>query len=294
MGEKIKSSQRIQAFSIRSCSVGTTLLDYLKSLDTEKSSTQIKSALDLGACRINGSIERFGKRVLVLGDRVKVDIDFAHRIKQNTPKKELKILYEDESVLILNKPVGLVVDKQSIQAFLSKNLFLVHRLDKATSGALCLAKTSIAQKAMETLFKKRQINKAYLAVVCGNLTQKEGVRKTFLAPLQTFDGQTLYGSKKGREVNAITRFHKVSSSSNKKFSTLWCQIETGKTHQIRVHLKEIGHPIVGDLLYGREADYPLEVDQMLLHSYKVAFENPISKKKIEVTAPMRKAFKAFL
>jgi 23S rRNA pseudouridine955/2504/2580 synthase len=269
---------------------GVTLAAFLK----EKlglSASMIKEGLDLGACRVSGLLERFGTRKLAAGEKVEVDIAFESRIEMNKPLK-VDVLYEDNELCIINKPAGLTVEAVSIKKFLGPGYYLVHRLDKATSGALCLAKSRQVQEKMELAFKQRCISKAYIAVSWGVFQGKERRIQTHLAPSGKFAGQTLYASNSGAAANAITHVKKLKACG--KVVSFLCTIATGKTHQIRVHLKEMGCPIIADVLYGRQAPYPLEVKRMLLHSYQLGFSHPISGEKVEVTAPISKSFKPFL
>ena len=279
-------------FTISAMHDGVTLLAFLKE-KTKASSSLIKSALDLGACRVSGTIERFGMLALKKGYTLKIDLDFQARVEANRPKKP-SVLYEDESIVLINKPAGLAINLESVQPFFSYPVFLVHRLDKGTTGCLCLAKTKGSLKLMEESFKQKKMFKTYLAISSGVLKKDKFVFSSCLVKDKSFTGQTLYKSMHNASyTNATTHVQKMKGGS-KHFNALWCKIETGKTHQIRVHLKEKGLPIVGDLLYARQSKYPIEVKNMMLHAYKLSFAHPITNIVIDSVAPIPSYFKTFL
>lgn len=271
---------------------GATLASLLKGI-TNASAGVIKAALDLGACSVNGKLERFASHSLKEGDKVAFDPEFKTRLQANTSTKPAT-LYEDDDLLIINKGAGLASEKEQIAPFFSFPITLVHRLDKRTTGALCLAKHAKAAKAMERLFKERQVHKTYLAISCGQFQKEQGTIRTCLVADKKLAGQTLYRSvARDGYTNATTHFQ-TAKGKKKGFTPVWCRIETGKTHQIRVHLKEAGHPIVGDLLYVSWTKFPLEVKNMLLHAYKLSFTHPITESTVEVKAPIPTYFKPFL
>jgi len=254
----------------------------------------IKALIDQGCCFIDGKLEKFGSKALTKGAVVELHLpDPASH--QQTPKSSKEafdpqaIVYQDEHLLIYNKPCGLVCSPQAITEHFSERLYLVHRLDKATSGALILAKTKAAQEALEDLFRDRMVEKVYTALVEGNVEKsqhkKEGTIKSYLIKKGSFDGQTIYGSNKafsqdqeGKE--AITHWKVLSEKEGK--SLIECRPKTGRTHQIRVHMQELGHPILGDIIYARQSGfYP----RMMLHASKVAFEHPFTGILLEVSVP---------
>ncbi|QVL57168.1 MAG: RluA family pseudouridine synthase [Simkaniaceae bacterium] len=251
-----------------------SLLSFLKE-KTTLSGREIKRALENGACRLNGKIERFGSAKLKTGDKVTF----------HPPKKmavgTLTVLHQDSSLTLFNKPSGVVSASE-------KGHHLVHRLDKGTSGVLLMARTIPIKRALETLFKKREVKKIYIAIVKGALRKEKGTIENKLGKKGTFQGQTLYGATPNGQL-AITHYKVLKTVKGQSLVEL--HPETGRTHQLRVHLSELGHPILGDLQYGRDAVFPKEIYRLCLHAYRLTFTHPRTGKKIQATAPLPKLFK---
>ncbi|MDJ0652320.1 MAG: RluA family pseudouridine synthase [Simkaniaceae bacterium] len=254
-----------------------SLLSFLKE-KTSLSGREIKRALENGACRFNGKIERFGATKLKIGDKV------IFHLPKKVPVGTLKVLYQDPALTLFNKPSGIISAP-------AKEHYLVHRLDKGTSGVLLMARTVPIRKALEILFKKREVKKIYIALVKGAPRKRQGTIENKLGEKGTCCGQTFYGaSPVGRQ--AITHYKVLQKG--KGVSLLELHPETGRTHQLRVHLSELGYPILGDLNYGRGATFPKQVDRLCLHAYQLFFTHPKTDKKVQTTAPLPKLFKNFI
>ncbi len=207
------------------------------------------------------------------GDQVSYRIPDAEDSTMKAEKIPLNVIFEDENILVINKPAGIVVHPDNtghttgtlVNAILAhcKNLSgiggvrrpgVVHRLDKDTSGVLIIAKNDVTHHKLTQLFHDRQVKKTYIALVKGGLKSKKG---RIEAPLSrdTVNRKRISVNKQGK--NAITTFEVVASYPH--VSLLKVNIETGRTHQIRVHLASIGHPVVGDQTYG---------DRLLNHEYR--------------------------
>lgn len=222
---------------------------------------------------------------------------------------ELPVLYEDDACMVISKPAGLTVhpgngtkeDEETLldalrPVFEKKGLpfseaeVLVHRLDKDTTGCLLVAKNGKAHMALQKQFADRTVDKRYLTLVAGKPTPPAAVID---API-------------GRHMNERTRMsvHQAVSARGAKTtyrtlgsddgaSLLECELHTGRTHQIRVHLKTIGHPVVGDATYGTGASHDLAeklgIDFLCLHAWKLSFESP-TKKKVSVVCPLPEKF----
>lgn len=252
-----------------------SLLQFLKE-KTKLSGREIKRALDEGVCRLNGQIERFGSVKLKVGDKV------LFRLPKHTENKVLSYLYQDPFLTLFNKPSGAVSTAE-------KGHYLVHRLDKGTSGVLLMARTLPMKKALETLFKKREIKKVYIALVKGVPRKEKGTIENKLGKKGSFHGQTLYGASQSGQ-KAITHYKVLEKK--KGYALIELHPETGRTHQLRVHLAELGHPILGDLLYGRDITFPKEIDRLCLHAYRLSFLHPKTGQKVEGTAPLPQIFRA--
>lgn len=216
----------------------------------------------------------------------------------HTIDKEIKILYEDDICLIVNKPCDLLVHNdgnqsdnltarvnyylQSIHA--SFNAHAIHRIDKDTSGAVFFCKIPFFQSFFDRQIEDHTIKKEYLAIVKGNFKYQ---KKTIHAPISRdrHNAKKMIIHKNGKQ--AISHVTKIKSQDG--FTLLNIKIETGRKHQIRVHLASIGYPIINDELYGTVIDSR----KLCLQSHKLSFIDPITKKTIEVIAPMDNRFKPF-
>lgn len=269
-------------FKVSSSDQGRGLLSFLRLHCVEASSVKaLKRAIEQKKCLINGKVETFSTHKLHVGDVVTVTL------QPKVPLPKISILYEDEALLLCNKPAGVVCDQKT---FPLKGI-LVHRLDKETSGLLMLAKKRAIFEVFVELFSSHQIEKSYLALVDGNLKPEKGKIESFLAKVHAYQGQTLYGSKPHGQ-KALTYFEVLSYAE--KASLVLCKPVTGRTHQLRVHLKEKGHPILGDHQYGKNFSCPFSPERHLLHAWKLTFPHPVTQKKIECTAPLPADFQAAL
>ncbi len=270
---------------------GMGLLQFLRENCVEAPSVKaIKRAIDSKLCSVNNHIETISSLSLEEGDTVVLK-EMAFE-KKKSEKLKIPILFEDKELLIVAKPAGLVCDPQSIQSVFGQ-VELVHRLDKETSGALILAKTPLAKEKMVVCFKERAIAKLYLAIVDGAVLKDEGTIDNFLGKKRALEGQTVYGAveqKKGQR--AITHWRCLNRS--KSASVVCCEPYTGRTHQLRVHLSGMGHPILGDIQYGKKFTSHYKPNRNLLHAYSVAFKHPTNGKQIKVIAPIPQDFKQAL
>ena len=275
-------------------SSGMALRSFLKEqLEGTVSLKQVKRLIDQGQCTVDGKVEKFGSLKLKAGQKVALSLERMGAEKSQKPTYSPKdILYEDPYYLIYNKPCGLTCAPKAIESFFPDKLYLVHRLDKPTSGALLLAKTLEAKEKAEDLFRERVVEKAYIARVKGSIktSQKASSGKiiSHLVQVAAFDGQRLYGS--------MEKQKKRSSAKSKYAETHWevleekegnalicCHLKTGRTHQIRVHLSELGHPILGDSLYGREAG---SAQRLFLHARSIKFIHPFKGCEVSAVAPL--------
>ena len=264
---------------------GWSLLAFLKLKGGETCSIKkIKKAIETKNCKVGGRVEFFSSRKLMEGDVVEFDVPSTENNTLSMP-----ILFEDGEFVIVNKPAGLVSSNEEFQRNLgekSKNWRLIHRLDKDTSGLVLLAKTDVAEESAKKLFSERIIQKTYLAVVDGKVSRKRGVIDNFLGKKGGYQGQTLYGSVRESEgQRAITHWRVIGS--NGQSSLVLCDLKTGRTHQIRVHMSEMSHPILGDYQYSKKGFINrFSSKRQLLHAWKLAFIHPKTQKEIAVIAPL--------
>ncbi len=267
---------------------GMKLAAFLQSKLADMSLRQLKRGIEANQCQINGRTERFASTLLGAGDRVSFSKKDA--IKTETAPA---ILYQDADFLIIDKPSGLSSDspklldqiKQSInQSSLAE---LIHRLDRDTTGVLMFARRPEAREAMIQLFRRHQVVKTYLALVDGKPDKRKGVIDNYLEKKHTYQGQALWGgSKAGSGLHALTEWE--IEKSGEAASLLRCYPKTGRTHQIRVHMSEMGHPLLGDYQYGRSFRSGYRPQRCLLHAWKIAFRHPFKESavEVEVEAPL--------
>lgn len=227
------------------------------------------------------------------GDIIKIDMSFEEESENIIPiEMNLNIIFEDNYLLIINKPAGIPVHpsiahyKNSLSngvkyyfnmIGLSKKIRPVNRLDKDTSGIVIFAKHEYIQEHLIKQMKTSIFKKEYQAILTGHLTNKNG---KITAPIARKDGSIIE-----REINfetgenAITYYMVLNEFyiNNTPLSLVNFLLETGRTHQIRLHSKYLGNPIIGDTLYGKESDF---INRQALHAYKISFIHPISKENI--------------
>jgi len=256
---------------------GLSLITFLRKKLPEHSARALKKLIESNACLVNRRTERFSSFALAPGDQVVLLTEIQpEKVKEF---EESRILFEDQSLLIYNKPPGINSDQ------LSKELILVHRLDRDTSGVLIFAKTETIFEKMKHLFKQHLVKKSYLAIVDGIPKKAQGTIENELALKHRYQGQSLWGSvAKGKGQVAITRWKKEKSGNDA--SLLRCWPITGRTHQIRVHLSELGHPILGDYQYGRRFHSPYRPTRCLLHAESIEFPHPVTGQMLHMVAPV--------
>lgn len=264
------------------------LIAFLQEKVPTCSGKQLKRALEANFCRVNGHIERFASSRLEKGDRVELA-----SLPPKSEKKSLSlsVLFEDEFFKIVDKPAGWIChDEQARRTFGPKH-FLVHRLDKDTTGLLLIAKDVVSRDRLMELFEKREIHKQYLALVDGIISQEKGVRESCFVKKGSFEGQTIWGSG-SRGSTAITHWKKLATGAGA--TLVQCEPYTGRTHQIRVHLAEMGHPILIDRQYAKSFRCSLFVQRTLLHAKQLDFVHPFTQVPLSINAPLPSDFQQAL
>ncbi len=285
---------------------GKRLDIYIAENFNELSRTMIKKLIESNNILVNDKSEKVSYKVQA-NDNISIDIPEAKETKLKAQEIPLDIIYEDSDIIVINKPKGMVVhpangnpDGTLVNAILSicKNSLsgiggelrpgIVHRLDKDTSGLIIVAKNDKAHINMSEQIKERNVKKTYIALVRGNVPEEEA---TINMPIgrSTKDRKKMAVTKNGKQ--AITHFKVLKRYS--KYTLLEIKIETGRTHQIRVHMAEIGYPVVGDAVYSNGKN-EFGIEGQMLHAYKLEFMHPITNKHMELTAPLPQYFEEIL
>jgi len=248
---------------------------------------------------LNGSPAR-PRDLVRAGDRVELNEPPPERIDNLPEAIPLDVLYEDQDLIVINKPSGLVVHPgagQPKHTLVNALLFhfpklsgiggkerpgIVHRLDKDTSGCLVAARTDEAHRSLSTQFAEREVEKIYLALVAGKLRKRAGTIEEKIARHPVHRQRMATSSRHGRVAKTDYR---VFSSSD-EMSLVECKLHSGRTHQIRVHLQHLGHPVLGDKVYGRR--FAKLFPRQMLHAWKLGFQHPRTKewRAFEAPAPL--------
>lgn len=262
---------------------GQKLVDFLhQRLSKEHSKRKLKAAIENNNCRVNTFVENHASYRVKKGDRIAFQW-------QESPKRVVhtidpcRILFEDSHLLIYNKPEGML--SEGVNGF-----HPVHRLDQFTTGALLYAKHEEVQKLLEALFRERKVNKGYYAIVDGCPDKEKGRVESYIGKVSK-EGDT-------------PRFENVSKAEGRHAETVWflkkkgiraslieCHPITGRTHQIRLHMKLLGLPILGDTRYTKRFSCSYLPPRPLLHAYLLSFTHPLTKKNIAVIAPLPDDFR---
>ena len=241
------------------------------------------------------------------GDKITITIPEAKETTLKPQDIPLDIVYEDDDILVVNKAKGMVVHPaagnpegtlvNAVMAHCKGNLSgiggelrpgIVHRLDKDTSGLLIVAKNDKAHIQMSKQIQDREVKKIYIALVRGIISENEA---TINMPIgrSMQDRKKMAVTKKGKE--AITHFQVLERFD--KYTLLKVKIDTGRTHQIRVHMAEIGHPVVGDMLYSNGKN-EFGVEGQMLHATSLDFKHPVTQKPLHLEAPLPEYFEEVL
>jgi 23S rRNA pseudouridine1911/1915/1917 synthase len=277
----------------------------LAALFPDFSRTRLKAWIEAGRVRVDGRVPK-PKDLVGGGEVVRVEPSEEERVEVAPQPIALAIVHEDEAVLVIDKPVGLVVhpgagnpDSTLQNALLHHDRELaklpragiVHRLDKDTSGLLVVAKTPQAHAALTKALEARDVHREYEAVCVGVMTSGGTVD----APIERHPVDRLRQAVRGDGREAVTHYRVIERF--RAHTHVRVQLETGRTHQIRVHLTHIGYPLVGDALYGKRVVLPKVPTPRLtevvrrfrrqaLHAAKLVFEHPTTHEPLELAAPV--------
>ena len=240
------------------------------------------------------------------GDRIVLTEPPLEKIEIEPQAIPLDVLYDDDDLVVINKPAGLVMhpgagqpDRTLVNALLHRFPALsgiggkerpgiVHRLDKETSGCLVVAKNDEAHRGLSAQFAERNVEKIYLAIIAGKLRRIAGTIKEEIGRHPVNRQRMSVRSGRGRE--AKTEYRVVISSN--EMTLVECRLHSGRTHQIRVHLQHIGHPVLGDKVYGGR--FSKVFQRQMLHAWKLGFEHPRTGERKNFEAPLPEDFQKAL
>ena len=267
----------------------------------EVSRARIQALIATGRVRVDGGPTKASHR-LRGGERVEVEILPPAPEVLEPEAIALAIVHEDEAVLVLDKPAGIVVHpgaghaRGTLAAAVLAHVpsitgvggprrpGIVHRLDKDTSGLLVMAKTQAAYDALTAQLAARTVRRVYLTVVHRRMAGAEGVIDRPIGR-DPRDRKRMAVLPAGKGRRAVTRWRVVERFANHTYVEM--RLETGRTHQIRVHLASLGHPVAGDTVYGgRKGALPERLDGLALHAVELAFVHPVTHQRVEFRSPL--------
>ena len=281
-------------------------LDAYIAENIKESRTMIQRLIEQQKVLVNLKKEKASYKVHE-GDKISIEIPKAVETELKPQDIPVQVIYEDKDIIVVNKPKGMVVhpangnpDGTLVNAILSmcKDSLsgiggeirpgIVHRLDKDTSGLLIIAKNDEAHINMSKQIQNREVTKRYIALVRGNVTEDEATIDMPIARSKK-DRKKMSVDKDGK--NAVTHFKVIERYRN--YTLLDIKIDTGRTHQIRVHMAEIGHPVVGDMVYSNGKN-EFGVEGQMLHAKSLKFKHPITGEDMYLEAPIPEYFQNVL
>lgn len=293
------SSRRL--LTVEGTAAGARLDRWLAERIPELSRAKLRALIEADLVRVNGRSRKAAHRVTP-GERVEVDVTPPVAQTLEPEPIALTIVHEDEHVLVVDKPAGMVVHPGAGHALGTlaaavlahapgtatvggpRRPGVVHRLDKDTSGLLVFAKTSAAYDSLTEQLAARTVTRQYVAIVHGTVKASGVVDAPIIRHPRDRTRMTVAPRGKGRR--AVTRYRVVERLPG--FTRLELTLETGRTHQIRVHMASIGHPVAGDRIYGGRSAHPVPVplDGYALHACRLAFVHPATRSRQEFVSPL--------
>lgn len=283
-----------------------TRLDVFLSKQADVSRSHAKKLIEEGNVTVNGKIQK-ASCVVDFGDKVTATIEPPKPLDVRPVDIPIEVIYQDDDLAVVNKPQGLTVhagcgtdENTLVNALLFKldklsgingvlRPGIVHRIDKDTSGVLLVAKNDKAHLSLAAQIEKKTCKRRYYALLHGNLKDDEGRIDTLID--RSSKDRTAFTVSKCKGRRAITDYKVIKRYGD--FTLAEFSLQTGRTHQIRVHAKHLGHPVVGDPVYGPKKQ-PFKLDGQLLHAYRITFIHPSSGEEMTFTAPLPDYFAEIL
>lgn len=296
---------RVYNFCVEEKDAGARLDKYLADNVEELTRSSAVILLNDGKVTVNdkGAAKNYKVKI---NDHVQIAIPEPVEYEAKAENIPLDIVFEDESLLVVNKPKGMVVHPAAgnYEGTLVNALLyhcrdslsgingvlrpgIVHRIDKNTSGLLIVAKTDFAHKGLAEQIKEHSFNREYEAIVCGRFKEPEGTINASIGR-HPVDRKKMCVTEKNSK-NAVTHYKVLEELAG--YSHIACKLETGRTHQIRVHMAYVGHPVAGDDVYGKALK---DFEGQCLHAKKIGFVHPISGEYLEFDSQLPKYFSDFL
>ncbi len=287
-----KKEDKLIAFTVQT---EDTLLNFLLNNIKGKSRNNIKSLLSRGDIRVNSKMRKQFDYELRQGDKVAIQ---PKKDEKEMRTCQLKIVYENDDLVVVLKPEGLLTVATDTEKYktayrylneyvretdINNRIYIVHRLDRETSGLLVFAKTVEMKEALQENWNELVTHRGYIAVVEGKVEKQSDQIITNLRETKT--GFVYSAPNRGEGIPAITNY--VVKEQNEEYSLLEVSLDTGRKNQIRVHMSEMGHPIVGDRKYGAKSH---EIRRLCLHAKTLKFTNPLTGEELSFTAPSPASF----
>jgi 23S rRNA pseudouridine1911/1915/1917 synthase len=294
---KTNSSKGIKPDSILKVNEDSELMAFLTAQLSHKSRNNIKSLLANNQVEVNGKVVRLYNHVLKTGSEVKVKWE-REPVAVTKSFRGFSIVFEDEHLIVIDKHAGVLSiategeKNATAYNFLSKHvkrddpaakIFIVHRLDRETSGLMVFAKSQKVQQLFQDEWKKVVTERKYLAIIEGQLETEDGEYSSYLhenSAFVVYSDQNPHGGKK-----AVTHYHTVKKNDTYSMLEVW--LDTGRKNQIRVHMQELGHPIIHDKKYGSTVN---PIGRLGLHSKVLAFTHPVTGRNYRFDTPVPRKF----
>ena len=278
---------------------GERLDVFLTRMEPELSRAHIQKIVAAGKAEVSGRARKSNYK-LQAGEMVLLTIPAAQPVAILPEDIPLDVLYEDADIIVVNKPRGMVVHPATgvySGTLVNALLFhchdlsgingeirpgIVHRLDKDTSGVMVAAKNDAAHIDLAEQIRTKTAHRIYNAIVCGNIREEAGIIKGDIGRHPTDRKKMAIVHEHGKP--AVTHFRVLERFGD--YTLVECRLETGRTHQIRVHMASIGHPVLGDPKYGPRKACPFAIEGQALHSLSLSLTHPVTRERMTFTAPL--------